>query len=318
MGEKNKFSSPGAYAGNRRGRKAAGIIGGVCATGAGLIVLIAFLMRPTSFTTFINNDEKAEDAQSLRLKTGMGQGAQDIDNDESGQPMVVYESLKSAWPTTAKTMLEKYQELRTADKLTDAQIIKSENQQSTDQLGIIYNVYLENTGEKALPYQFSINLADYTKGDQKYPASSLYSYLRIVICVADVANPESEVHHWFAATSNTTNVENDHREAVSAYTASADKVRTASYCDKNVKNVKNEQGETVPQESPEDQWIWYTNPFVDSTESQQMALVPNLTIQPKATTRFSVIVYLEGNDPDCKGQPPQNENFALQAEIALM
>lgn len=298
MGEKNKFSSPGAYAGNRRGRKVAGIVGGICGTGAGLIVLIALLMHPTSFVTVINNDVKAEDAVALRLKnsvTGPGhEGTTVIDDDPQ---IIVEKSIDAAWPTTAKDILGYYEGLKASDRLNGAQVYEKSEEGLKDQFGMLYSIYLDNTGDKTLNYQFSLRLSDYNPPSND--ASSIYSYLRVAICTAPVADPASESHHWYAATSSTKNSDGNSKEAISSWTADAAGVRTATYADP--------LGD-----------IAYAEPFADSTNQGELALLTNLTINAKSTTRFTVIVYLEGNDPDCKGQPPQGESFAMTAEFSLI
>ena len=298
MGDKKQFSSPSAYARNRRGRKIAGIVGACCAAGAGIVVLMSYLMPTSGFVAKISYDKKAEEAAFLRLRGN--KSAKGTDEDKAlGQETSILrsEEVTNAYPTDAEYILSEYQRLKDAGTLDGAQIIsKTEGEGEAEQralcVGAFYTFYLSNTAEKDLSLNLSLSYSNYRQGSTGV-GTSLYSYLRMLICVDE--GKGSETHHWFAMASSKPNEYGDMREAVSRYSPDIDGNRVATYAD----------GDT-----------YYCEQF--DIENQLLGRVDNLVLAKNGgETRFTVAVYLEGWDPDCKDQPMIGEQLSISAVFAL-
>jgi hypothetical protein len=297
MGDKKQFSSPSAYARNRRGRKIAGIVGACCAAGAGIVVLMSYLMPTSGFVAKISYDKKAEEAAFLRLRGNKNSKGTEQEKALGQETSILREEeVTNAYPTDAEHVLSEYQKLKDAGKLDGAQVIskqaeEGESEQSALNLGVFYTFYLSNTAEKDLSFNLSLSYSNYRPGSTTL-GTSLYSYLRVLICVDEGAG--NETHHWFAMASATHNEYGDTREAVSKYSPDIEGNRIATFAD----------GDT-----------YYCTEF--DIENKLFGRVDNLVIAPNKETRFTVAVYLEGWDPDCKGQPNLGESLAISAEFAL-
>ena len=281
MGE-NKFSSPNAYAGNRRGRRIAAIVGGTCAFGAGIIILIAFLMTSSTFTTVIDQSKHAEDAVFLHLKPSPS---------ASESAILLADPIDKAWTSTAKTVLSWYEDVKKQENgLTGTQIFTRDGIDN-EQLAWCNSFYLSNSSpDKALSYQFNLSISNYQKPSND--AVSIYNYIRIVVAVEQNGVEE---RYWYAARSSTQGTDegaSDYREAVSKVTINDEGYRVSLFSD----------GETK-----------YCEIFGDDS-----ILTFENAIQPGQTTRFSIIAYLEGEDPDCRGNAPQGESFVLKGDFALI
>ena len=301
MGDKQQFSSPSAYAGNRRGRKVASIVGGVCALAAGVIILMSYLVPSTGFVASIDYEKAAEQASLLRLRgsrSGKGPGGQGPEEGQlnGGDSTILHmEEVKNAYPIDAEGVLAQYEALKKSETgLDGAQAIAKEGHPS---LGMFYTFYLsyESNDEKApaaLNYDFSLSYSNYITGSG---GNTLLSYLRVLICVEHPG--QAEEHYWFAMSSSTINAENDYREAVSVFTWNENHdERTASFKDGD---------------------IAYCQPFVISTEEKTLGRVPSLPIVKNAKeTRFTVAVYLEGWDPDCVSYRT-GESLAFNAQFTI-
>lgn len=308
MGENKQFSSPNAYARNRRGRKAAGIISVICGSAIGVAILISFLLPSTGFVTKIDYQTKAEEAALLTLRgsrAGQGTALGGQGEGESGDPstpggqegqrtsILKDQGLTEALPATASDILSFYEENKAAGTLDEAQLVP--HSKDGQNAGILYTFFLNNSSEtKDLGYNFSLSYSNYQAGKGgDFKGTSLYSYLRIIICI-DEGEGADEQHYWFAMASSTQNAEGDAREAVSKFSRDVNGVRSALYADGD---------------------IFYCDTF--DTENKVLGYVPNLKIKPGRETRFTVAVYLEGEDPDCKGEPNIGESLAINAEFSL-
>lgn len=282
MGDK-QFSSPNAYAGNRRGRKVAAIAAGICALGASVIVLIAFMMNSNSFTTVLDRSKNAEDAAFLHLKSNPA-----IPSSESD--VLIADPIDKAWTTTAKTVLNWYDGLKSSEEGLIGTKIFTRAGREDEQLAWCNSFYLDSTApDKTLNYQFKLSLSNYQKPSND--AVSIYNYLRIVVCIDD---GQTEERLWYAARSSnmgTSADPEDYREAVSTY-IEEDGYRVAQFKDG-------------------------TTSYCDIFDGDTLVTLER-SIVPSITTRYSIIAYLEGNDPDCRGNVPQGENFVLKGEFALI
>ena len=296
MGDKKQFSTPSAYAGNRRGRKIAGIVGGICALGIAAAVLMSFLMPASGFVTKIDVTKKAEEAALLRLRGSRSargsDGSEKGDRLGQGTEILREQPLTSAYPVTADFILKAYESEKAKGTLDGSQIIPhtTEGQNA----GIFYTFYLSNDSDRAteaktLGYNFSLTYSNYVSTASV--GASLYSYLRVLICVESEG---AESHYWFAMPSATDNVEGDSREAISSWSRDISGKRSSTYAD----------GE-----------IYYCENF--NIDQQLFGSIPNLSIAPGKETRFTVALYLEGEDPDCHGQPMVGESISVNAVFSL-
>ena len=287
MGDKKPFSTPNAYARNRRGAKIAGIVGGLCVAAVGVVSLIAFMIPSTGFVAQINFQRQAEEAAKLRLR-GNKSAKGDETKDKAlaqGSQILRYESMKNAVPGQAEDVLAFLKNT----ELDGAQVIPHEADGYN--IGMAYTFYLSNPSPDDVIFNLGVTYDNHISSTVSQ-AGSLFSYLRILVVVDDGVK---ESHNWFALAGTTLNDEGNSREPISRWSENADGTRTATFAD----------GDT-----------YYCENF--NVAEKQLGYLSNLTIKAGKETRFTVVVYPEGWDPDCKGVSPNGESLAICTEFSVI
>lgn len=166
-----------------------------------------------------------------------------------------------------------------------------------------YTFYLHNQTDEELPYRHSFFIESYSSPTND--ALEPYEYLRIALYVNEPASfpgddetHEKEIYGLESNYPGTGEGENDTRECVSSFTGPVD-----------------EDGNPItryPRTDSGEETSGYCTPFIDSTGH---IIDETRTILPLQTLRYTVVAWLEGFDPECRGKAPEGASMTFRMEF---
>jgi len=247
-----------------------------------------------------------------------GEGQQPVEASD-GSMVLIGEPLGNAWVTTNK-MVRAYYNALVEEKGLDGKLSGSANYIDPKYnlpAAMVYTFYLNNISETE-PQTFSIaaNL-NHERGQAKDATGvDAYEYLRLGLYMGNNGQADDDVRYFANANMKKNGLESDHgdfRECLSDWTWSEysatdinrERYRIPAYADSYAKPDPIEVCEL------------FTPNIEPGYEGRGLFLLDDLKIAPGASRRITFIAYLEGEDPDCNGEPPTNQRLGFSLHIGL-
>lgn len=185
--------------------------------------------------------------------------------------------------------------------IVSGSLLSAEKGEEAVAAALVYVFYLHNNTEEALTYTYQFSISEYVAPINE--ANEPYEYLRIALyrdSLADDGSSEGfEIYGYQSLEKGTVDGgKEDTRECVS----------------KTMK-TKDEEGNVLRYPSldltrPESKG--YCTPFYDETG---VIIRDQALIAPKATVRYCIVSWLEGNDAECSGAVPEGASMTFQMEF---
>ena len=265
------------YVKKHKTRKLVAITSGVATATIGVFVLVSFLGR------FVGTFTVALDSGSVRLSLS------DRSNFDSPTSYIKIDSLPSF-------------DLNSFTSLPDAKYVDSED--TTYSYGTVtdskgnssmkyfkYTFFVKNEGNIAADYDLNVNI---TKNVHSEDGRSLDTLLRVLVYQNDADKQDEHNYTVYAKRSETPNQTYGYEEGETTFK------EYISYSDPN----KAEQhGDTFPG-------------FAEMFESDNViATIPVRNFQQNDSKRYTIVAWLEGEDQQAKGTPPEGGNLKLGVTI---
>ncbi len=204
------------------------------------------------------------------------------------------QGLANAKPTTADKVLRYFDAINEDESLNGTHILSNA---SGAQHALFYTFYLVNASDVEQEFNFSIQLDAYLP-PRNLDVNHPYSYLRIITFIGESNGAQFETTIYGAANDQGIGTEEsplDNREAISTFETVSD-------------------GETFTYRKPTyfGNSTGFCNNFLENGPS---IISQNRSILPQTVTRYSIALYLEGNDPDCTRSAPEGCRMSLSARF---
>jgi hypothetical protein len=276
------------YARRQKQKRIALIVTSVGAVGTLMLGIIAFLGRVSGQFT-IRLDQHTI-SQNLKLSENRTSG--------SMSDVLLAAGLDNAYTTTAKDVLGYVDSLKDEEDLSGShnysRAMSGQSDASPVNLALVYTFYaINSSASDPVTYRLSMAIDSYTSPENS--AVQPYSYLRVALYENACAAEGEEETHAFTVYANANQQghgtksggDSDYRECLSDFSM-VDNLRLARY------DYDGNHG--------------YCDEFVGN---MQIFDRENVTVEPLQTMRYTVVVWLEGADPDCYGQPPEGSSFTF-------
>ncbi|MDD5885054.1 MAG: hypothetical protein PUC66_03310 [Erysipelotrichaceae bacterium] len=280
------------YARRQKQKRVALIVTSVGAVGTLMLGIIAFLGRVSG--QFTIRLDKQTISQNLKLS----------EHKSAGTPsdLLVASGLENAYVTTAKDVLSYVDTLKGEEELDGShnfsRTLPGEEGKSTN-LALVYTFYaINSSAADSISYNVSMAIDNYTSPTNY--AVQPYSYLRVAlfenVCTAE-GEEETQAFTVYASANQHSQGTNpggaeDYRECLSDY-STVDGLRMARY------DYDGNHG--------------YCEEFEGN---MQIFDRPAVTLLARQTMRYTVVVWLEGADPECYGQAPEGASFTFTMTFA--
>lgn len=275
------------YARRQKQKRIALIVTSVGAVGTLMLGIIAFLGRVSG--QFTIRLDKQTISQNLKLS----------EHKTSGTPsdLLLASGLDNAYATTAKDVLSYVDTLKSEEDLSGNHNLSrtpAGEEATPMNLALIYTFYATNfSSADSVSYTLSMAIDNYTSPTNY--AVQPYSYLRVALFENFCAKEGEDETHAFTVYANanqhgqgtSVNGADDYRECLSDF-STVDGLRLARY-DYDVKHG-------------------YCDEFAGN---MQIFDRPAITLPALSVMRYTVVVWLEGADPECYGQPPEGSSFTF-------
>ena len=265
------------YVKKHRARKAVAITTGVASAAIAVFILVAFLGR------FVGTFTVALDSGSVRLSLS--------DKSSFNEPTsyIKIDSLPSF-------------DLNSFTTLPDAQYVDSEDTTylygtTTDSKGnssmkfFKYTFFVKNEGNIAADYDLKINI---TKNVPSDDGRYLDTLLRVLIYQNDADKQDSHDFSVYAKRSETPNQTYGYEEGETTY---------KEYISYNEPGKATQRGYTFP---------GFAEMFEDANT---VATIPVRNFEKNDAKRYTLVAWLEGEDQQAKGNPPEGGNLKLGVTI---
>lgn len=196
MGEKKQFSSPSAYAGNRRGRKIAAIVGATTASALAIVVIVALLFTKKGAVTVINREGLGDTEMRKLVGLKVSPTGEEVEATEPGK-------FNNAWVSRAKDVVawndsltdESFDEKGFATFIKQGHTVTKEADSQPYNYAAARRVYLDNKStDKSVEYTVTVHTPEY-EGYQNQISS--YLFLRVIIEIEDESGTKGR--YWYAA-----------------------------------------------------------------------------------------------------------------------
>lgn len=204
------------------------------------------------------------------------------------------EPVRNMFTTTAKTVEDEFLSTFTVDNIGGAHNMEDTvSGRNGYKAALMYTVFLNNTGSEVQRLWYELQIDRYVEPSNG--AKDLFEYARMIVQTSEgLESLTNEANtQYFARHNNeelgTTEGADDDREAISTHIKTSDTlgntVRESTYSgmsnDKFCTNFNEDEGNNI-----------LFSHYVD--------------IKPNSVLRFTFVMYLEGEDPDCYGKQPED------------
>ncbi|HBE99096.1 MAG TPA: hypothetical protein DDW18_03570 [Firmicutes bacterium] len=284
--KKNNASTPlyptsVQYAKRRKERNIALIVTGVGLVGVLMLGIISFLGKVSGQFTIKMDPRVAPSTMKLLDKPV----------DGTYKEILTAEGLTNAQVTTANRVFEYVDTLKEDNNLNGShnmsKTITTNKEEKTLEFAFIYTFYAENISENEdAIFDYQMTIDDYASPTNA--AYQPYTYLRVALFENPYVAEGNGKHDVsiYALESTELNASQDYRECLST-SRSIDSLRTPAYSYQN---------------------YGYCEPFEDPyTIFNRQGII----LEPRKMMRFTVVAWLEGNDPECRGEAPEDCSFTF-------
>lgn len=264
------------YVKKRKKKKAAAIIAGIATGGVGVLVLVSFLGR------FMGTFTVSLDTGDVKLTLA--------DNSKFDSP-TSYMKLDSlpAFELSSFTSLPGADKMDTEDT-TYASGTKRDSKGNTSMLFFKYTFFVKNSGDVSADYDLKINI---TKNDPSADGRYLDTILRVMVYENDL-NSNEHSYTVFAKKSEVANPTYGYEEGEETY---------KEYISYRTVDKAEKHGDAFPG-------------FAEMFESDNVvASIPVRNFQKDDIKRYTIVSWLEGEDEQAKGLPPEGGNLKLGVTI---
>ena len=275
------YPTSAKYARRRKERNIALIVAGVGLTGVLMLGIISFLGNVSGQFTIKMDPRVAPTTMKLLDKPV----------DGTHKELLTAEGLSNAQVTTASRVFEYVDTLKEDNELYGShnmtKTITTNGEETSLDFALVYTFYAENVSENEdAIFDYQMTIDDYTSPTNA--AYQPYTYLRVALFenlyVAE-GNGKHDVSIYALENTNL-NANNDYRECLST-SHTVDSHRSPAYT---------YQGNG------------YCEPFEDPYTIFNRQ---GITLEPRKIMRFTVVAWLEGNDPECRGDAPEDCSFTF-------
>lgn len=284
--KKNNTNTPlyptsAKYARRRKERNIALIVAGVGLVGVLMLSIVSFLGKVSGQFTIKMDPRVAPTTMKLLDKPV----------DGTHKEILTAEGLTNAQVTTASRVFEYVDTLKEDNNLNGShnmsKTITTNGEETKLEFALIYTFYAENVSqnEDAI-FDYQMTIDDYVSPTNA--AYQPYTYLRVALFENPYVTEGNGKHDVsiYALESTNLNANNDYRECLST-SHTVDSLRKPAY------NYQNNG---------------YCEPFEDPyTIFNRQGIV----LEPRKMMRFTVVAWLEGNDPECRGEAPEDCSFTF-------
>ena len=266
-----------AYVRKRKRRKVAAIVTAISTMAVAVFVLVAFLGR------FVGTFTVSLDTGELKLS---------LCEKSSFNNPTSYLKLKSIpdFALTTYTDLPSSSELDNEETTyLDGEIKDAKGKSSLKYFK--YTFFVKNGGEIPASYDMKVNITRNTPSDDRRYLDSL---LRVIVYHNNI-NSDTHDHEVYAKENTDPSPTYGYEEGEYTY--------KAAISFQNPEDAERYGGYEFP---------GFANRFESSTVA---ARIPQVSLQQDETIRYTIVVWLEGNDPDATGAAPVNANLKLGVTI---
>ncbi|MCQ2742804.1 MAG: hypothetical protein MJ239_05870 [Bacilli bacterium] len=275
--DESNFPTVAKYAKRRRQKKIALAVLSVGSAGIAIFVILSFLGDTSGKFTIRMNEQMAMSGIKMTEK---------IDGPESSY--LLAEGLKAANLDTAEDVLTYVDALPVEGLGGSNNKPKGGSSESGIETALVYTFYLHNTLEEEANFMMSLNLDGYSAPTND--AVQPYSYIRVALYETEaMAGLYSNFDVYALRNSrgwHTPKSEDDRRECLSTYSLIGNEA-TATY------DYDGSHG--------------YCNDFV----TNNIMFERTSKMAGFSVNRYTVVIWAEGNDYDCKGQPPEGTSLTF-------
>ena len=273
----------------RSGQRIAAAVGSGCVLMVGLMAMLGyFLGTQPGFSIQI------EDGSALRKSVFLHSDRSKIESHDDGVLRLYATGLMNAKPTTARFVMDYFWSLNEEENLTGTHVF---SRGESVQEALIFTFYLSNITSQDKEFTFFVQLDAYLP-PKNLDVNHPYSYLRLATVVGREDGSYSNVTFYGSPNSAGLGTVDggpfDNRECVSEY----------ELLQKDDSKIRNPLCGVDGND--------YCVNFLEDTQS---ILVQNYSMLPNDVWRFSIIVFLEGNDPDCTRSAPEGCRLSLSAHF---
>ena len=179
-----------------------------------------------------------------------------------------------------------------------------------NELALMYTFYLYNDFDGEMNYVQSFKIANYNSPSNN--AQGPYNYLRVALFENDYTKSGEQTHNYKVYGLENTysqtmygfeNGVSDYRECISNYTESKKVNETTGF----ESTYRNPTMNSVPENND------YCVPFLNS---KGMVFSEQTSIKGYGRKRYTILIWLEGADPDCYGMTPKDCSLTFSMEFS--
>lgn len=308
-----------------RAKKVATVALSVSATAAIIILLLAVTLNNNSGGGDIAGDfvvrlDQEGKANNMGISTRPGRSQEEdpeVKIASDGAAVLIGQPLGNAWVTSNSVIRTKYDAL-IAEKGIDG-LSGSMNFSNEDDtpIALVYTFYLTNSSTtETQPFRVSARLNHDRGQSQDAKGVDAYEYVRLALFMGDDGKADDDVRYFANRNMRSVPLEgttDDFRECLSAYNTifsnkTGNPYRAPAYFDK--------YGEGEDKKE-----IGICDPFDPGSDpdyaTRGLFDVDDLEMAPGECRRITFMAYLEGEDPDCVGEPPKNQKLGFSLHIGL-
>lgn len=266
------------------------------------------------FVVELDNKTKPNHFMIATRPGNSAEPGEDVQVASDGSYVLVGEPLGNAWVTSSANIRNYYDGLL-AQKGLSGGLSGSANYTDPDvdmPAGLLYTFYLNNVSTtETQTFRIAAQLTHSRGQNQEAGGVDVYEYLRLALFMGDDGQEDDDWRFFANKSMRSVALESDHtdfRECLSNWKWSdptgvdVNKYRIPLYSDpkSNVSVCE------------------YFTPSSDPGYADRGLFdLQNLEIKPGKSRRITFLAYLEGNDPDCIGEPPQNQRIGFSLHIGL-
>ena len=323
MSEKDKNAADGVASEKklRVAKKVAAVLL-VASTAAAVVILLANPdlgsqrggIDENGFLVALDNPTTATAHFMIATKPGnAGQPGEDVQQADDGSLVLVGKSLGNAWPTQSVRIRQYYDSLL-KEKGLEGGLSGSANCSDPDTgmpAALVYTFYLNNVSEsETQKFRVAARLTHDRGQAGEAKGVDVYEYIRLAMFMGD-DGAEDDDWYFFANKSNREALETDHSD----YRECLSKWGKSEYSAEEINAYRR------PLYTDQPSGISVCEMFEPGSdpEYQDRGLfdVQDLEIRPGASRRITFLAYLEGDDPDCNGEPPQNQKIGFSLHVGV-
>ena len=279
--------TPEKAAKRRKRRNIAIAVGSTSAAVLAMLMIIAFLGRVSgNFTISI-------DPRDFSNRLGLS-----YEVDGSMTSTMLGSGLSEAKPVAASQVFNHIDSFDSSAQLSGENSLYEGEGDSRRNYALVYTWYLRNKTDDEVTYRVTLNVSDYVSPTNE--AIEPYEYLRVAVFVNPVLTfPGAEQTHDYTVyglqsrTAGTAEDDDDVRECISQFST-------------------DEDGRRNPMSTDNQKSSGYCTPFLDT--KGRIFDLSGMTIAPSAAVRYTLVAWLEGYDPECRGKAPEGASMTFSLE----